>query len=57
MTEICDKCRTCARYTNLKGYGVCNDSKTEPCDRYCTEEELENEVQIHYDKLGMYTGD
>lgn len=57
MKEICDKCKTCARYTNLKGYGVCYSKKLEPCNRYVTEEELEDEVQKFYDSLGPYTGD
>ena len=57
MKEICNKCKICARNTNLKGYGVCSADKTEPCDRYVTEEELDNEVQEFYNSLGTFTGD
>ena len=55
--EICDKCKICARNTNLHGYGVCSADKTEPCNRYVTEEDLEAEVQAFYNSLGMFTGD
>lgn len=57
MENICEKCKTCARHTNLKGYGVCYSDKQEPCNRFVTEEELEAEVQREYNKLGRYTGD
>ena len=57
MKEICNKCKICARNTNLYGYGICSADKTEPCDRYVTEEELDAEVQKFYNSLGMFTGD
>lgn len=57
MPTICEKCQTCARHTNLKGYGVCYAPKTAPCDRYVTEEELDQEVQAFYNKQGRFTGD
>jgi len=57
MKDTCDKCKICARNTNLHGYGVCFADKTEPCDRYVTEEELDAEVQKFYDSLGTFTGD
>ena len=57
MENICEKCKTCARHTNLKGYGVCYSDKQEPCNRFVTEEELEAEVQREYNDLGRYTGD
>ena len=57
MKEICNKCKICARNTNLHGYGVCFADKTEPCDRYVTEEELDAEVQEFYNNLGTFTGD
>ena len=55
MEEICDKCKICARHTD--SYGVCFAKKTEPCDRWCTVEELYDEVQKFYDSLGTFTGD
>ena len=57
MPIICEKCQTCARHTNLHGYGVCSATKEQPCDRYVTEEELEQEVQQSYNHQGIYTGD
>lgn len=57
MPIICEKCQTCARHTNLNGYGVCYATKEQPCDRFVTEEELEQEVQAFYSKQGMFTGD
>jgi hypothetical protein len=57
MPIICEKCQTRARHTNLNGYGVCYAPKTAPCDRYVTEEELDQEVQAFYNKQGTFTGD
>jgi len=57
MAIICEKCQTCARHTNLHGYGVCYAPKTEPCDDFVTEEKLEQEVQRFYSKQGTFTGD
>lgn len=57
MKNICEKCKICARHTNLHGYGVCSAEKEEPCKDYVTEEQLQDEVQRAYDGLGRYTGD
>ena len=57
MKNICEKCKTCARHTNLHGYGVCSAVKEKPCKDYVTEEQLQDEVQRAYNSLGRYTGD